>query len=155
MVLARNAFISTIGFGSIKSYTNCRTFQEEPPTMWAQLSFQASCKRTQHCWSTTPDINGCCMLRLFANPVVRCCMLRVVAQSLKPVKLLNQQLPTFLLFHWSPKRSATMIDSSAELFPFSTPVLTGAYASDSARKLSETLRRRSQNCDQIWPVDFT
>ena len=28
---------STIGFGSIKSYTNCRTFQEEPPTMWAQF----------------------------------------------------------------------------------------------------------------------
>ena len=29
-----------------------------------------------------------------------CCMfLRVVAQSLKPVKLFSQQLPTFLLFH--------------------------------------------------------
>ena len=43
-----------------------------------------------------------------------------------------------------------MIDSFEELFPFSTPVLTGAYASDSARKLSETLRRRTQSCDQIW-----
>ena len=37
-------------FGSIKSYTNCRTFQEEPPTMWAQLfklgfEFLISCTR--------------------------------------------------------------------------------------------------------------
>ena len=36
------------------------------------------------------------MLRPFAR---LCCMLlRVVAQSLKPVKLFSQQLPTFLLF---------------------------------------------------------
>ena len=39
------------------------------------------------------------MLRPFANPVACCWMLlRVVAQSLKPVKLFSQQLPTFLLF---------------------------------------------------------
>ena len=40
------------------------------------------------------------MLRPFAHPVA-CCwkLLRVVAQSLKPVKLFSQQLPTFLLFH--------------------------------------------------------
>ena len=39
------------------------------------------------------------MLRLFAYPVACCWMLlRVVAQSLKPVKLFNQQLPTFSLF---------------------------------------------------------
>ena len=39
------------------------------------------------------------MLRPFAHPVA-CCwkLLRVVAQSLKPVKLFSQQLPTFLLF---------------------------------------------------------
>ena len=30
----------------------------------------------QHCWSTTPNIVGCCMLRPFANPVVL--LLRVV-----------------------------------------------------------------------------
>ena len=40
------------------------------------------------------------MLRPFAHPVACCWMLlRVVAQSLKPVKLFSQQLPTFLLFH--------------------------------------------------------
>ena len=37
------------------------------------------------------------MLRPFAHPVVCCWMLlRVVAQSLKPVKLFSQQLPTLL-----------------------------------------------------------
>ena len=39
------------------------------------------------------------MLRPFSHPVARCWMLlSVVAQSLKPVKLFSQQLPTFLLF---------------------------------------------------------
>ena len=39
------------------------------------------------------------MLRPFAHPVACCWMLLcVVAQSLKPVKLFSQQLPTFLLF---------------------------------------------------------
>ena len=39
------------------------------------------------------------MLRRFPHPVACCWMLlRVVAQSLKPVKLFSQQLPTFLLF---------------------------------------------------------
>ena len=39
------------------------------------------------------------MLSSFAHPVACCWMLlRVVAQSLKPVKLFSQQLPTFLLF---------------------------------------------------------
>ena len=45
------------------------------------------------------NIVGCYMLRPFAHPVACCWMLlRVVAQSLKPVKLFSQQLPTFLLF---------------------------------------------------------
>ena len=59
----------------------------------------APCKRTKHCWPITPKIVGCYMLRPFAHPVT-CCwiLLRVVAQSLKPVKLFSQQLPTFLLF---------------------------------------------------------
>ena len=48
------------------------------------------CKRTQHCWPTTPNIVG-------PNNVVTCCvrlhgtttMLALVAYSLKPVKLLG------------------------------------------------------------------
>ena len=43
------------------------------------------------------------MLRPFAHPLGCCWMwLRVVAQSLKPVKLFSQQLPTFLLFRDRP-----------------------------------------------------
>ena len=39
------------------------------------------------------------MFRPFAHPVAFCwILLRVFAQSLKPVKLFSQQLPTFLLF---------------------------------------------------------
>ena len=53
---------------------------------------------------TTSNFVGCYMLRPFAHPVACCWMLlRVVAQSLKPVKLFSQQLPTFLLF--SDRRS--------------------------------------------------
>ena len=60
---------------------------------------KAPCKRTQHCWPTTPNNVGCYLLRPFAHPVACCWMLlRVVAQSLKPVKLFSQRLPTFLLF---------------------------------------------------------
>ena len=45
------------------------------------------------------NLVGCYMLRPFAHPVTCCWMLlRVVAQSLKPIKLFSQQLPTFLLF---------------------------------------------------------
>ena len=59
---------------------------------------KAPCKRTQYCWATTPNIVGCYMLRPFAHPVACCCvLLRAVAQSLKPVKPLSQQLPKFLL----------------------------------------------------------
>ena len=58
----------------------------------------------QHCWPTTPNIAGCYMLRSFAHSAAVACdsvLLRVVAQSLKPVKLLatckrTQQLPTLL-----------------------------------------------------------
>jgi len=60
-------------------------------------SCKAACKRTQHCWPTSPNIVGCYMLRPFARPVACCWMLlRVIAQSLKPVKSFSQQLPTLL-----------------------------------------------------------
>ena len=55
-------------------------------------------KQTQHCWHTTPDTVGFCMLRPFAHPVACCWVLiGVAAQNLKLVKILSQQLPTFLL----------------------------------------------------------
>ena len=39
------------------------------------LGIKAPCKRTQHCWPTTPNIVGCYMLRPFAHPVACCWML--------------------------------------------------------------------------------
>ena len=41
------------------------------------------CKRTQHCWPTTPSIVGCYVLRPFAHPVpCHCVLLGVFVQSL-------------------------------------------------------------------------
>ena len=63
-------------------------------------------------------IVGCYILRSFAHPVACCCvLLGVVAQSLKLVKLLSQQLPTFLLFRDRRSvASATLLDPIAQLF---------------------------------------
>ena len=36
------------------------------------VGLKAPCKRTQHCWPTTPNIVGCYMLRPFAH-LVACC----------------------------------------------------------------------------------
>ena len=45
------------------------------------------------------DVTCCVRLHTLLHVVGSCCvLLRVVAQSLKPVKLSSQQLPTFLLF---------------------------------------------------------
>ena len=53
----------------------------------------------QRCCSTIPNIVGCYMFASVSHPVACCCvLLGVVAQSLKPIKLLSQQLPTFRLF---------------------------------------------------------
>ena len=55
--------------------------------------------QTDSSWPTIPNIVECYMLRPLAHPVVCCCMwLRVVTLLGLLRKLLNQQLPTFLLF---------------------------------------------------------
>ena len=81
------------------------------------VASKVPCKRTQHCWPTTPKIVGCYMFRPFAH-LVACCwmLLHVAAQSLKPVKLFSQQLPTISFVPWSPKCSATMLNPFAQLF---------------------------------------
>ena len=80
-------------FGTVKCLSSlCLSVEEDiflcSPTRWCKTA----CKRTQHCWPTTPNTVGYCMLCPFAHPVA------VVAHSLKAVKLFSQQLPTFLLF---------------------------------------------------------
>ena len=131
-VPAWNAFIATIGFGSVKSYTNCRTFQEEPPTRLAQLSFKAPWKRTHHCWSTTPnimDVTCCVWLQTLLHVVACCCAKFENGETFEPTT------PNISFVQWLTKRSATMIDSFAELFPFSTPVLTLLTLRVSSQKL--------------------
>ena len=59
------------------------------------LHYQAQCKWTQHCWPTIPNIVGCYWHVASVN--TPCYMLLRVVKSLKPVKLLTQQLPIFLL----------------------------------------------------------
>ena len=60
------------------------------------LQSKVPCKRTQHCWPTTPNIVGCYMLRPFAHPVACCLMLlRVFAHSFKAAKLFSEQLLLF------------------------------------------------------------
>ena len=62
------------------------------------------------------NIVGCYMLRPFALPVACCWMLLcVVVQSLKPVKLFSQQLPTFLLFRDDSNNGATMFEVVASV----------------------------------------
>ena len=75
------------------------------------------CKCMQPCWPTTPNIIECYMFCLFAHFVECCCMfLGVVAQKLKPVKILSQHLLTFLLFcDCCSKHSTTMLDPFAQL----------------------------------------
>ena len=74
-------------------------------TVFTVLNFKAPCKKKQGSWPTTPNIVGCYMLHSFAPPSpllhVFCVSLGVVAQSLKPIKLLatrkqTQQLPAML-----------------------------------------------------------
>ena len=56
------------------------------------------CKRTQNCWMlhVASVCTPCCILLRVA--ACSCVLLGVVAQSLKPVKILSQQLPTLVLF---------------------------------------------------------
>ena len=61
-------------------------------------SSKASCKRTQHCWSTASNIVGCCMLRLFAHPVGSCFAKFETGHTFQD----------FCCSVRSPKRSATM-----------------------------------------------
>jgi len=76
------------------------------------------------------------MLRPFAHPVACCWMLlSVVAQSLKPVKLFCQQLPTLLLFR--DRRSVAQqcwirLHSSSNIVGPPTLITHGLYPSHDA-----------------------
>ena len=98
---------------------------------------------------TTPNIVGCYMLRPFARPVACCWMfLRVVAQSLKPVKLFGQQLPTFLLFR--DRRSVAQQVGSVRT---ALPTLLGPRITHGLQRLRgcilSTMHCRSQHCWEL------
>ena len=74
---------------------------------------KAPCKRTQHCWPTTPNIVECYMLRPFAHPVavVACCCAKLeTGETFQPTT------PNISFVPWSLKRSAAMLDPFAQLF---------------------------------------
>ena len=77
---------------SCRHYRGCLSQKHLKLAMWVLGSIilrKAPCKRTQHCWMlhVAPVCTPCCMLLRVVG---------VVAQSLKPVKLLIQKFPTFL-----------------------------------------------------------
>ena len=74
------------------------------------MHYKAACKGTQYCWPTTPNIVGCYMLRQFAHPVVCCCTKFETGQTFQPTT------PNISFVQWLPKRTATMLDSFAQLF---------------------------------------
>ena len=97
------------------------------------------------------NIVGCYMLRPFAHPVACCWMLlRVVVQSLKPVKLFSQQLPTFLLFRdrrsvaqhcWIRLHSSSNIVGATTLITHCLQRLMGC--------ILPTMHCRSQHCWEL------
>ena len=67
---------------------------------------KAPCKRTQHCWPTTPNIVGCNMLRPFSHSVACCWRL------LRKVWIFEPRTPNISVVPRSPKRCAAMLDPS-------------------------------------------
>ena len=84
---------------------NVQKRRESSAQMYRQKRMCTFRSRPMHCWPTTPNIVGpnnvvTCCVRLHGrnhNNVGTCWHLLRTA-SLKPVKLLAQQVPTFLLF---------------------------------------------------------
>ena len=96
------------------------------------------------------------MLRPFAHPVAcYCVLLGVVAQSLEPVKLFSQQLPTFLLFHdrrsvalqcWIRLHSSSNIAGDTHAYYTRSPKSYGLYPSHDALQVSTLL---AQHCREL------
>ena len=103
---------------------------------------QGPCKRMQHCCSTIPNIVGCYMFAFISHPVACCYVwLGVVVQSLKPIKLFSQQLPTFLLFRdrrsvaqqcWIRLHSSSNIVGATHAYYTWSPKSYGLYPSHDA-----------------------
>ena len=116
---------------------NCKNFHPKGTQNEIWLTWhEAPCKRTQHIWPTTPNIVGvtCCVRFHNLLPVVACCcvLLGVVAQIWKPVKLLRQQLPTFL---------CSLVAQAGSAIACEQDLLFGQAKRASRERASEGLRR--------------
>ena len=87
----------------------------DPELDFLCIELIAPCKRTQHCWPTTPNIVGCYMLRPFAHPVA-CCSMLCCCAKFETGQTFQPTTPNISFVPWSPKRSATMFDPFAQLF---------------------------------------
>ena len=67
-------------------------------------------RRTQQCWTTTPNIVGCYTLRPFAHPVACCCAKFETGQTF------TLTTPNISFVLSTPRRGATMLDLFAQLF---------------------------------------
>ena len=81
-----------------------------PSCILLSSSHLSPMQTVQHCWSTTPNIVGCCMLRPFAQPVVL--LLRVVGSCCAKF-----ETNISFFFPVIAERCATMLDLFAQLFP--------------------------------------
>ena len=97
-------------------------------------------------WPRTLNIVGCYMLRPFALSVVRCCvLLGVVAQSLKPVKLIESTTPNNVSFvPWSPKRSPVLLN------PLLGPRLVSLNINQPSTLSNDSQHFRANKCWELW-----
>ena len=134
------------------------------------MNCKVSCKRTQHFRPTAPNIVECYMLR--PSQCTPCwVLLGVVAQSLKPVKLLSQQLPKFLLFCvrrgvaqqcWIRLHSNAVGATHAHYTWFTTSLNYGLYPSqmhyrsphiwELLHPLAHQGQHRRNNSQQCWEL---
>ena len=70
----------------------------------------AQCRRTQQCWTTTPNIVGCYTLHPFVHPVACCCAKFETDQTF------TLTTPNISFVLSTPRRGATMLEPFAQLF---------------------------------------
>ena len=94
----------SFNFFTLHNFKSSTTLRWGRDTWRSSKLPQAICKRTQHCWATTPNIVGCYMLCPFANPVACCCVLLCKVwnrSNFKPsangCDIVGRQVPTLLL----------------------------------------------------------
>ena len=118
----------------------------DPELDFLCIELIAPCKRTQHCWPTTPNIVGCYMLRPFAHPVA-CCSMLCCCAKFETGQTFQPTTPNISFVPWSPKRSATMFDPFAPL-----PTPTQQLSTSLAQQCWELLLPFARSLTSIFPL---